>query len=92
MKVEKIVTVCVNRRSNPDLPSCGARGGIEIADALQAAIAGRGLPVTVQRFHCLGICERGPNIKLSPGGEFCYGVQIGELPQLMEKITAFKAD
>ncbi len=89
MNKEKIVTVCINRRANPDAPSCGARGGVEIADALEAAIASRGLPVRLERFKCLGQCERGPNVKLSPGGDFCYGVTLEKLPQLLAKIAGF---
>jgi (2Fe-2S) ferredoxin len=89
MKTGKIVTVCINRRSNPDAPSCGARGGVEIAQALETAITERGVPVLVERFNCLGMCERGPNLKLSPGGEFCHGVHLEDLPELLEKITAF---
>jgi (2Fe-2S) ferredoxin len=92
MKVEKIVTVCVNRRANPDAPSCAGRGGVEIAEALETAIVRRGIPVAVERFHCLGFCERGPNVKLSPGGEFYYGVHIEDIPQLLEKIAAFCAN
>lgn len=86
------MTVCVNYRASPDAPSCGARGGVEIAEALQAAIAERGLPVVVERFYCLGMCEHGPNLKLSPGGEFCQGLHLEDLPQLLEKITAFAKD
>jgi (2Fe-2S) ferredoxin len=92
MKTGKTVTVCVNYRVNPDAPSCGARGGVEIAAALEAAIAERGLPVAVERFNCLGQCNFGPNLKLSPGGEFCQGVRLEDLPQLLEKITAFAKD
>ncbi len=89
MNKEKIVTVCINRRASPDMPSCGARGGVKIADALEAAIASQGLQVRLERFKCLGQCERGPNVKLSPGGEFCYGVKLENLPQLLEKIVRF---
>jgi (2Fe-2S) ferredoxin len=92
MVTRKIVTVCVNYRSNPDAPSCGARGGEKIAQALEIAIAERGLPVVVERFYCLGMCEHGPNLKLSPGGVFCQGVHHGDLPQLLEKIAAFAKD
>jgi hypothetical protein len=38
------------------------------------------------------MCERGPNLKLSPGGEFCHGVHLEDLPELLEKITAFAKD
>jgi (2Fe-2S) ferredoxin len=89
MNNEKIVTVCINRRANPEMPSCGARGGVEIADALEAAIAEQGLPVRLERFKCLGLCERGPNIKLSPGGEFCHEVKLEDLPAVLKRITSF---
>lgn len=85
----KTVTVCINRRLSPDKPSCGARGGVEIAAALQAAVAERGLPVSVDTFYCLGCCEQGPNLKLSPGGEFLHDVHLEDLPQLLEKIATF---
>lgn len=89
METEKIVTVCVNVRSNPNMPSCGARGGLEIAQQLETAVIARGLPVKVKRFNCLGMCERGPNVKLSPGGEFCHAVHSEELAQLLDRIAAF---
>lgn len=89
MSTAKTVTVCTNFRANPDMPSCAARGGTEIAAALRIAIAERGLPVAVETFQCLGMCERGPNIKLSPGGEFCHAVHPGKLEALLDRIAAF---
>lgn len=89
MNTRKCVTVCINYRANPDLPSCGARGGSEIAQALKAAVATQGLPVEVVTFNCLGECERGPNVKLSPGGEFCHGIRPDDLTPVLEKISAF---
>lgn len=71
------------------MPSCGARGGVEIADALESAIAAQSLPIRLERFKCLGLCERGPNVKLSPGGEFCHGIQMDQLQHLLEKIAQF---
>jgi (2Fe-2S) ferredoxin len=89
MNKEKIVTVCINRRVNPEMPSCGARGGVEIAEMLEVAIAEQGLPIRLERFKCLGLCERGPNIKLSPSGEFCHGVNLEDLPAILKRIAAF---
>lgn len=91
MKSAKHITVCINYRANPDTPSCGARGGLEIADALRIAIAEQGLAIDVRTFHCLGKCEQGPNAKLSPGGDFCHGIQLENLTPLLEKIAAFAA-
>jgi NADH:ubiquinone oxidoreductase subunit E len=91
MKSAKHITVCINHRANPDTPSCGARGGLEIADALRIAIAEQGLAIDVRTFQCLGKCELGPNAKLSPGGDFCHGIQPENLTPLLEKIAAFAA-
>ena len=89
MNTRKRVTVCINYRANPDLPSCGARGGNEVAQALKAAVSANNLPVEVVTFNCLGECERGPNVKLSPSGEFCHGVRLDDLAPVLEKISAF---
>lgn len=89
MNTAKTVTVCINFRANPDAPSCAARGGREIAEALSAAVAERELGVAVETFHCLGMCDRGPNVKLSPGGEFWHAVQPGKLTELLDRIAAF---
>lgn len=89
MHTPKRIIVCINYRANPELPSCGARGGSEIAQALQSAVATQSLPVEVVTFNCLGECEHGPNVKLSPGGEFCHGVRLDDLAPVLEKISAF---
>lgn len=91
MKDRTRITVCVNRRANPDQPSCGMRGGQEIAEALRLAIDKRGLDAAVDTFNCLGKCSLGPNAKLSPGGEFCHGLAPDNLAPLLEKIAAFAA-
>lgn len=60
-----------------------------IAAALGTAIALRGLPINVESFYCLGQCEQGPNLKLSPGGEFLHDVHLEDVPQLLERLAAF---
>lgn len=92
MSIQKTVLVCVNHRSNPDLPSCGARGGEQLAQTLEDAINARQLPLRIKRFPCLGECERGPNLKLSPDGEFCYSVKLRDLPDLIDRLAAFAAE
>lgn len=82
----EVITVCINHRANPDMPSCGARGGEAIADWLEHAA--QGLSLRVERFNCLGKCELGPNLKVSPGGRFCHGVSLETIPQLLEQISS----
>lgn len=89
MKPAKHITVCINQRANPDTLSCGMRGGLEIADALKTALAESRLGMDVRTFHCLGKCELGPNAKLSPGGEFCHGLDPTDLTPLLKKIAEF---
>lgn len=88
-KPQKKIIACINRRANPDTPSCAARGGVEIAQALEQAIAARGLPVTVERFKCLGLCELGPNLKLSPGGVFFHHMCLADVPKILDEIEGF---
>jgi (2Fe-2S) ferredoxin len=83
-----VITVCINHRANPDVPSCAARGGAEVARCLEQAVAERNLPLRIERFNCLGKCELGPNLKLSPGGNFYHGVSPESIPELLDEISA----
>lgn len=86
--MQKKVTVCVNHRANPEMPSCGSRG-IQIAQALETGLAAQNSAVIVERFNCLGCCNEGPNLKFSPGGEFWHDVRLEDVPRLLEQVAAF---
>jgi NADH:ubiquinone oxidoreductase subunit E len=85
----KKVIVCVNRRSNPEQPSCAARGGVALADRLERELSLRGVSVTLERFHCLGRCEDGPNLKLAPGGQFHTHIRPEDVDELLGEIESF---
>lgn len=85
----KKVIVCVNYRANPDQPSCAARGSEEIALCIEAEVAKRNLAVCVERFNCLGQCERGPNVRLAPDGKFFNRLSKQDVPVLMVEIEQF---
>lgn len=53
--------LCTNRRMG-NAPSCGARGSREVLAALLA------LGFEAEAGPCLGMCARGPNVKILPGG------------------------
>lgn len=55
------VILCTNRRMGT-APSCGARGSREVIAALKA------MGVEAEAGPCLGLCARGPNAKILPGG------------------------
>lgn len=83
----KTIIVCVNHRTNPNQPSCGARGGIEIADLVEAEISRLGLNIRMERFKCLGFCDRGPNLKIAPDGGFIYGAKPEDIPRLIREVA-----
>ena len=86
----KNVTVCINHRSNPTLASCAGRGGGEVlAKRLEKEITAKGWNIKVERFSCLGHCEEGPVVKLSPCGPFICDINPDKLEELFQKIEAF---
>lgn len=84
----QVITVCSKHRANPDVPSCGARGSGDIVRRLEQMVAERHLPLRVERFDCLGLCELGPNLKLSPGGKFYHGVSLESISRLVDEIES----
>lgn len=85
----KKIMVCVNRRANPDQPSCAARGAEKIAVQLETEVAQHQLPIVVERFYCLGLCDEGPNLRFGPHGRFFNYLTLQDVPRLMVEITAF---
>ena len=82
------IVVCVNLRFGIDVPSCAARGGEEIAAILERELDARRLAVDVVRVRCLGLCAKGPVLRLAPGGAFHYGVRPGDVPGIVEGVAA----
>ncbi|MDY6991477.1 MAG: (2Fe-2S) ferredoxin domain-containing protein [Pseudomonadota bacterium] len=83
MKPWKTVIICVNYRRNPWLPSCGARGSLEIAQALELEIKAHGIAAQVERIHCFGECEQGPNVRIMPGGAFFRHVRLEDVADIL---------
>ncbi len=79
------VFVCDQQKAE-GLPSCGARGGAAVIDALRAEIGRQGLGEAVQVTMCgsLGLCERGPNMVVYPEGTWYSGVQPGDAAELVD--------
>ncbi|MBI3514498.1 MAG: (2Fe-2S) ferredoxin domain-containing protein [Proteobacteria bacterium] len=79
--------ICVNRRFGGPKPSCGGRGSPAIADAFERALAERGLDVKVMRSPGQNTCERGPSVRLLPGPVLYLGVQLDEVPTIVDRIA-----
>ena len=35
---------------------------------------------------CLGQCAQGPTLRLTPGGDFLFGVTMADLPALLDEL------
>ena len=78
--------VCINRSYRADLKSCGGSGSDAIADALEAGIKDRGLPIEFERIRCFGWCYRGPNIRIE-GGAAMHGVTPDDVPRILDALA-----
>jgi len=82
------INICVNFRAGNILPSCGARGSRELADALEKGLTERNLPFGFKRLHCMGKCHIGPTMRLVPGGAFIMGAQEADVPRILDLLEA----
>ena len=81
------LVVCINHRQNPATPSCAARGSLQIVVALEAAARAQGVDLTVTPIYCFGQCERGPNLRLAPGGQFYHHVRLEDVPGIVAALV-----
>ncbi|ALG68822.1 (2Fe-2S) ferredoxin domain-containing protein [Beggiatoa leptomitoformis] len=82
--MNKTILVCINQRYQPNQPSCAARGGIAIAEALEQVVREQHLPLIVERFYCLGQCQHGANVKLASQGRFFNHVTLADIPTIIK--------
>ncbi len=74
----KKLLICTHLRSNPNQPSCAAPGSKALASELTEAIKNEHLSIDVEPIDCLGFCEIGINLRLSPNGDFIHNVNNNE--------------
>jgi NADP-reducing hydrogenase subunit HndC len=74
------ITVCTGT-------GCCAYGAEALADGFEQEIETRGLSRTVgvRRTGCHGFCERGPLVVIQPKGTCYVGVQVKDVPAVVEK-------
>lgn len=88
----KSFLICTNHRVNPNQPSCGARGAVEIKQQLSDAVSTSGLALGVKEIQCLGECNIGPNLRLIPGGQSFHHVDVTSIPIILDAAKSFLKD
>jgi len=87
------ITVCVNvRPDNAISVSCGPRGGHAIETAIRAEVVKQSVPVDIRTIECLGLCQKGPNVRLAPGNSWFHGVREADVPELVDLVLAHISD
>lgn len=86
-KFERHVFVCVTQRPETGKPSCTARGGAAVFEALQAGLGEH--PelwdrVAITSCGCLGPCFEGPNLVVYPEGVWYAGVTAETAAEIVE--------
>jgi (2Fe-2S) ferredoxin len=81
------LTVCVNQRKETFVQSCGRDGAESILSAVRAGIEARDLPVEVQTIACLGLCAKGPNVRIAPSNTWFHRVTLADVPALLDDLA-----
>ena len=86
------IYVCINRRDPEVAVSCQPRGGAEVAAAVQAGIAERGIAIDFRHAHCLNACMHGPNIRIIPSNTRFYGVRVADVAEVLDTVERHLAE
>jgi (2Fe-2S) ferredoxin len=68
--------------------SCSRRGSLDVERALTAECARRGGRIAVRTVRCLGMCGRGPNLRLKPGKSSFHAVAPADVGPLLDLVEA----
>lgn len=81
------VYICTQEKPNPAAPSCPNRGSNAVLEALRAELGKTGLSDEVQitTSGSVGLCTRGPNMVVYPEGTWYSGVQVADVPEIVNE-------
>ena len=90
MVYEKHIFICTNERKNSTRRSCGEAHGLELVSAFKEELKKRNLNINMraQKTGCLDICDFGPTLVVYPEGTFYVGVEIKDVPEIVEEHLA----
>ena len=84
----KELLICVNQRLTGAKPSCAGRNSEALLNAFVVEAQRRGITLNLRRFMCFGMCERGPNIRISPAGRFFHRVTEADVNAIIDDYSA----
>ena len=69
---------------------CKKRGSKEVRKALKSELRERGMAgdVRVDSVGCLGLCKHGPNVVVYPARTWYFGLERGDVPEVVERHLA----
>lgn len=85
---QQIILVCGNIRTDGRM-SCGPNGGTDLKDRLKEMCKARNLPVRVVQSSCLGKCDDGPNIMITPANVWLSKVTMNDVDEIVKKIEQY---
>lgn len=87
MKYKKHIFICTNQRAAGLRKSCGEECGMNLVKEFKKQLKDRKIdfPVRAQRSGCLDLCEFGPTMVVYPEGIFYGGVQVSDIPQIIDE-------
>ncbi len=77
------LALCVNFRAGDILPSCGARGSLQLKEYLEKAERKGKLPLSLKYQHCMGQCHQGPTLRFLPGGPIMLGLRLEDMDEFI---------
>nr|CRH06214.1 putative ferredoxin, 2Fe-2S [Candidatus Magnetococcus massalia] len=85
------IMICINLRPGTR-PSCAAMGSEALLEPMRAAVQAANLDIDVQELRCFGECEKGPNVRIAPGGPFYRYTKEENIPEIIEDARSFIAN
>ncbi len=82
--------VCVNQRLGTGQRSCVGSGSLDLISRLEAMLAAENLAIPVVRRECLGRCEQGPVMRITPAGPFFTGIDEPTLATIIDQLREFQ--
>jgi NADH:ubiquinone oxidoreductase subunit E len=83
------IVVCVNQRLGQQ-KSCAGSGSEQLANLIQEKLEENNLPVSVTKIKCFGRCDKGPVIRIAPGGKFFEAFGESDLDNLISHVHQLK--